>query len=79
LRSPTINVNEAEQITDFMIPAHLTGTHGYQFDDATLSQGGQYYYWLQQFNHNQPSQIYGPITIFVDDQPTIYLPLINVQ
>lgn len=77
LRSATPNISDAVQISEFMIPAYLTGTHTYQFSDGSLTQSGQYYYWLQEERYNEPIRIWGGVSENFLSRPKVFIPYVS--
>jgi len=77
LRSATPKIGDAVQITDFMVPAFLAGTHTYQYSDDSLIQSGRYYYWIQEERFNEPLRIWGEVSGAFFGTSQIFIPYMS--
>lgn len=80
-RSTTADFEEAEEVTTNFIPANITGTKEYEFQDSSDLPSGTYYYWIEQVIAGTPTKQHGPVNVVISNatagQDALYLPIIN--
>lgn len=63
LRNSSNNASTAVQVSPFIAANNSSATSRYQYQDSSISEDGSYFYWLQCYNLDGSTQLYGPVLV----------------
>ena len=78
--------NESDQSSNALMintgiiqPHNTSSTSAYSFTDKEVQPGAVYYYWLQSVEMDGQNELYGPVSIMVDENTVPELPQISTM